>query len=218
MAQVSLEAVTRNFGRIFALRGVSLSVGEGEVATILGPSGCGKTTLLRIIAGLELPTQGGVRIGGKMVTDGRRFVQPRERGIGMVFQEPGLWPHVNVEKTVMLSAGTNGMEPDSLQILLDSIGLGVKRKRYPHELSGGERQRLALARALAGNPRVLLLDEPLANLDAPLREEVLAVLGEIHRSSPQMTIIAASHQQQEAIEFSDRLIVMSGGEVEQSGT
>jgi len=215
VAEVALKEVTKSYGETPALRGVTLHIEAGEVVTLLGPSGGGKTTLLRIIAGLERPDIGTVTIGSEVVYDGEKSVRSRKRGVGMVFQDLGLWPHVTVESTVRLVAEANNVDAKTAGELTGMVGLGDKTERYPHQLSGGEQQRLALARALAGEPEVLLLDEPLANLDAPLREDILTVLSELHRKRPEMTIIAASHQQEEAIEFSDRLAVIADGRIEQ---
>jgi iron(III) transport system ATP-binding protein len=215
VAQVALEKVTKSYGETPALRGVTLRIEDGEIVTLLGPSGGGKTTLLRIIAGLEKPDFGTVTIGSETVSDDKILVHPRRRGVGMVFQDLGLWPHVTVELSVRLTAEANSVDVKIAGELIEMVGLGDKAGRYPHQLSGGEQQRLALARALAGEPEVLLLDEPLANLDAPLREDILAILSELHRRRPGMAIIAASHQQEEAIEFSSRLAVLADGRIEQ---
>ncbi|TET33442.1 MAG: ABC transporter ATP-binding protein [Planctomycetota bacterium] len=215
MALVALEAVTKSYGETPALRDVTLRIEDGEVVTLLGPSGGGKTTLLRIMAGLEKPDFGTVTIGSEVVSDNRTLVHPRKRGVGMVFQDLGLWPHVTVEASVRLTAEANKVDVKIAGELIEMVGLGDKAMRYPHQLSGGEQQRLALARALAGEPEVLLLDEPLANLDAPLREDILAILSELHRRRPGMAIVAASHQQEEAIEFSSRLAILADGRIEQ---
>jgi ABC-type Fe3+/spermidine/putrescine transport system ATPase subunit len=215
VALVALKEVTKSYGKTPALRGVTLRVEAGEIVTLLGPSGGGKTTLLRIIAGLEKLDRGTVTIGSEVVSDDKTLVHPRRRGAGMVFQDLGLWPHVTVESSVRLTAEANNVDAGVAGELIEMVGLGDKAKRYPHQISGGEQQRLALARALAGEPEVLLLDEPLANLDAPLREDILAILSELHRRRPEMSIIAASHQQEEAIEFSNRLAVLADGRIEQ---
>lgn len=202
------------------LDGVSLSVHEGELLTLLGPSGCGKTTLLRLVAGFERPDGGSVHLGGKVAADAQHWTPPERRGVGMVFQDYALFPHLTVLQNVTFGlSGLRGRAEREARAreVLGLVGLTVFEKRHPHQLSGGQQQRVALARALAPRPRLLLLDEPFSNLDAALRhstrQEVRAIL---RRAGT--TALLVTHDQEEALAFSDRVIVMRGGRVEQIGT
>jgi len=171
MSEVRLTGVSRSFGSTRAVDGVSLQVHSGELVAVLGPSGCGKTTLLRLIAGFERPAAGSVSVGGVEMAGPERFVPPDKRRIGMVFQDYALFPHLTVRSNVAF--GLARRERDEREALtrrtLELVGLQHRAECYPHELSGGERQRIALARALAPEPEVVLLDEPFSNLDATLR-------------------------------------------------
>ncbi|MCD0170730.1 MULTISPECIES: ABC transporter ATP-binding protein [unclassified Deinococcus] len=195
---------------------LNLSVSRGELLTLLGPSGCGKTTTLRLIAGLERPDSGEIRIEGRSVT--APFAPPERRGVGLVFQDYALFPHLNVLGNVLFGLRhlpRHERLPRARETL-SLVGLTVFETRRPDQLSGGQQQRVALARALAPRPSVLLLDEPFSNLDAQLRhstrQEVRAIL---RRAGT--TAILVTHDQEEALAFSDRLVVMRGGRVEQSG-
>jgi len=218
-AVLELETVTKRFGREVAVAGCSLTVREGELLTILGPSGCGKTTLLRILAGLERPDDGIVRIDGDPVAGDGRFVPSTERDVGLVFQEFALFPHLTAGENV--AYGIAGLPADErerrVERLLELVGLEDHAEAVPEELSGGQRQRIALARSLAPEPAVLLLDEPFANLDAALgvemREEVRRILTETG-----VTAVSVTHDQEEALSVSDRIAVMNDGRFEQVGT
>ena len=223
MAEVTLTAVTKRYGETVAVRGVDLSVADGEFVTLLGPSGCGKTTTLHMVAGLIVPSEGVIAIGGRIVADAARgrFVPPNRRNLGMVFQSYALWPHMTLADNVAyplrlrrVPARERGRRvADALSLVaLDDLG-----GRYPHELSGGQQQRGALARALVARPDILLLDEPLSNLDAQLREELR---GEIRRvqSDVGTTVLFVTHDQAEAMALSDRVAVMRAGTIEQVGT
>ncbi len=200
-----------------ALGPISLDIIEREFLVVLGPSGSGKTTLLRIIAGLEMPLAGRVELAGSDVTDTRRY-PPEVRGVGMVFQDYALFPHLTVWGNVAFGlSGRNGTKRARVDEVLKLVGLQGLEERYPHELSGGEQQRVALARTLAPNPKVVLLDEPFSNLDADLRRqmrsEVKAILRELGT-----TVILVTHDQEEAFDLGDRIAVVHRGQLEQLGS
>ncbi|MCI0577065.1 MAG: ABC transporter ATP-binding protein [Chloroflexi bacterium] len=222
---LELEQVEKSFNGQPALRGVSLAVAAGEVVALLGPSGCGKTTLLRVIAGLEKPDGGRLRLEGQEL-DG---VPVHQRGFGFVFQDYALFPHKNVAENVAFGLKMAGWEPARraarVAEVLALVGLAGFEGRRVFELSGGEQQRVALARALAPSPRLLLLDEPLGSLDRALRErlmgELRAILQEAGRLASQpggITAIYVTHDQAEAFAVADRVMVMQAGRIEQSGT
>ncbi len=194
------------------LTDLSLEIAPGELVALLGPSGCGKTTLLRSIAGLERPTHGTISVGGRVVTGNENFVPPERRRIGMVFQDGALFPHLTVTKNVAFGGPAAGRVEECLEL----VGLAHRGDAFPHELSGGERQRIALARALATDPAVVLLDEPFASLDAglrvALREEVAAILRRAGASA-----LLVTHDQQEAMSLADHVVIMRSGRVAQSG-
>ena len=208
--------VQKSFDRHNALSGVDLEVREGEFFTLLGPSGCGKTTLLRLIAGLELPDSGHIFLGGRDVTR----LPAAKREVNTVFQSYALFPHLNVFDNVAFGLRARQVEPSEtgrrVGEKLELLSLSGLEKRYPHELSGGQKQRVALARALVNEPRVLLLDEPMSALDAHLRAQVQEDLRRLQRELKQ-TFILVTHDQDEAMVVSDRLAVMREGRVEQVG-
>lgn len=216
MAGVNLVNINKYFGRNHVVCNLNLSVRDGEFLTLVGPSGCGKTTFIRMIAGLEQVSKGDIFIGELLVND----MPPRERGIAMVFQSYALFPHMTVEanigfglKLMKLSKSEILEKVDNVLNLLELDGLAG---RMPRELSGGQRQRVALARALVMQPQVLLLDEPLSNLDARLRLRMRTELKRIHRKL-QATIIYVTHDQTEAMTLSDRIAVMKEGRLLQVG-
>jgi iron(III) transport system ATP-binding protein len=206
------DDVHKSFGGTAAVAGATVSVGRGEIVSLLGPSGSGKTTLLRVVAGLEVPDRGTVAIGGRIVTGAGAWVEPERRRIGMVFQDGALFPHLTVARNV----GFGDVREGRVEECLGLVGLADRAGSYPHELSGGERQRVALARALAPEPEVVLLDEPFASLDAglrlALREEVVAIL----RAARASTLVV-THDQEEALSISDAVVVLRKGRVVQSG-
>ena len=216
MSDVDLIEVSKTFGSTKALDGVSLRVASGELVALLGPSGCGKTTLLRSVAGLERPTGGQITIDGRDVTD----VPTRERPIGMVFQSYALFPNLTVRKNVAFPLEVRQRPAREVRArvdeLLDLVRLGPQADRYPNQISGGQAQRTALARALAPNPDVLLLDEPLSALDAlvrgHLRDEIRRV-----QQLVRTTTIYVTHDQSEAMAIADRVAVMNHGRIEQIG-
>jgi iron(III) transport system ATP-binding protein len=205
------------------LKGVSMHLQKGEVVALLGPSGSGKTTLLRAVAGLESPKAGAIAIGDRNVFDGaKRFEMAAEhRNLGLVFQSYALWPHKTVFENVayglkLRKLGASEIK-DKVSDVLKNLGLGHLAERYPHQLSGGQQQRVAIARALVYNPPVILLDEPLSNLDAKLREEARAFLRELIVRLG-LSALMVTHDQAEAMAISDRILLLNNGKIEQQGT
>jgi ABC-type Fe3+/spermidine/putrescine transport system ATPase subunit len=216
-AHLRLEAVTRRFGALAAVDDVTLEIPGGAFATLLGPSGCGKTTLLRLIAGFHEPDSGGIYLDGRRI-DG---VPAHQRGTGMVFQDYALFPHMRVFDNVAYGLRLAGVRRQELERrvgeMLEFVGLSGLGTRWPNELSGGQQQRVALARALVIQPRVLLLDEPLSNLDAKLRERMRWELRALQRRLG-ITFVYVTHDQEEALAMSDWVAVLRAGRVEQWGT
>ena len=217
MASVELQQLRRVFGDVVALDGIDISVASGEFLSLLGPSGCGKTTALRLVAGFDRPTAGRVLVDGSDVTS----VRPNRRGMGMVFQAYSLFPNMTAERNVefglRIRKERRSERRRRVVELLDLVGLSDAAKRYPHQLSGGMQQRVAVARALAIEPTVLLLDEPLSALDAKVR---LQLREEIRRIQTRLgiTTIYVTHDQEEALSISDRVAVLSQGRIEQIAT
>ncbi|AXA94924.1 ABC transporter ATP-binding protein [Massilia sp. YMA4] len=205
------------------LKGVSMHLQKGEVVALLGPSGSGKTTLLRAVAGLESPRQGSIDIGTRRVFDSaRNFEMPaEERNLGLVFQSYALWPHKTVFDNVGYGLTLRRMAKPEIKSrvmeVLAQLGLGHLAERFPHQLSGGQQQRVAIARALVYNPPVILLDEPLSNLDAKLREEARAFLRELIVRLG-LSALMVTHDQAEAMAISDRILLLNNGKIEQQGT
>lgn len=215
MHVIELANVTKRFGKLLVLDSLSLAVDEGETLCVAGPSGSGKTTLLRIVAGLELPDKGEVLINGLYANRKGVYMSPAEREIGMVFQDLALWPHMRVERHLdfVLRARRLPREDRRARIedLLEMCRLGGRRRAYPSELSGGQQQRLAIARALAHDPKILLLDEPFANLDATLREHILREILRL-RHDLGITIVFATHDEHQIEGISDKTLLMQNGE------
>jgi len=214
---VELNGLTKEFKNLVAVNDVTLSVKDGEILTLLGPSGCGKTTTLRMIAGFETPTKGEIRLAGTDVSD----TPPYKRDTGMVFQRYALFQHMTVADNIAFGLkmqGTPDSEIDSRVLeMLEMVRLSGLQGRYPAELSGGQQQRVALARSLIIEPLVLLLDEPLANLDKKLREEMRMEFLRLHEELD-VTMVYVTHNQEEALMISDRMAVMSDGNLHQVGT
>ncbi|MDK1375308.1 MULTISPECIES: ABC transporter ATP-binding protein [unclassified Sinorhizobium] len=217
MANIVIDRIRKSFGTFEALKEVSLTINDGEFVSLLGPSGCGKTTLLRIIAGLETATSGDVLIGGKSVIG----LPPKERGLAMVFQNYAVFPHMTVYENVAFGLRMQKADDARVKAQVEKAAglLHIEQylDRYPNKLSGGQRQRVAVARALAVEPKVLLMDEPLSNLDALLRLEMRTELKTVLQSAGTTTIYV-THDQTEAMGLSDRIAVMHNGVVEQVGT
>ncbi|MFM8812472.1 MAG: sulfate/molybdate ABC transporter ATP-binding protein [Methylophilaceae bacterium] len=218
---ISIQQVRKNFGNFSALNDVSLDIPSGELVALLGPSGCGKTTLLRIIAGLETPDSGSIHFHGKDTT----HEDVRERQVGFVFQHYALFRHMTVFENVAFglrvrpkqTRPSDALIRSRVQELLQLVQLDWLADRYPPQLSGGQRQRIALARALAVEPRVLLLDEPFGALDAKVRKELRRWLRRLH-DELHVTSVFVTHDQEEALEVADRIVVMNKGNIEQIGT
>ena len=220
MAYIEIQNLFKRFKNIVAVNRIQLGVKKGEMLTLLGPSGCGKTTTLRCIAGLEKPEEGDIVIDGKPLLS-KGFVQPSKRGIGMVFQNYAVWPHMkvfnNVAYGLKLMKFSKSEIREKVKNVLELVGLGGLDDRYPSQLSGGQQQRVALARALVRNPKVLLLDEPLSNLDAKLREELRFEIKSLVRRMG-ITSVYVTHDQAEAMVISDRIAVMHAGDIVQIGS
>ncbi|HDS8533239.1 TPA: ABC transporter ATP-binding protein [Klebsiella variicola] len=223
MIELSVENLHLTYGDNPVLKGVSMTLGRGEVVSLLGPSGSGKTTLLRAVAGLEKSTSGRIAIGNRTVYDGtpRSEIPAEERNLGLVFQSYALWPHKtvfdNVAYPLKLRKVAAGEIKERVQRVLDQLGLGHLGNRHPHQLSGGQQQRVAIGRALVYNPPVILLDEPLSNLDAKLREEARVFLRELIIKLG-LSALMVTHDQNEAMAISDRILLLNNGVIEQQGT
>jgi putative spermidine/putrescine transport system ATP-binding protein len=217
MADLSLNGLSKHYGDFYAVREVSLTIADGEFLVLLGPSGCGKTTTLRMVAGFIEPSAGHVRLAGQDVT----LLPPWKRNAGMVFQSYALFPHMTVAQNVAFGLEMRKLPRADIERRVEEalalVRLGGYGGRLPRQLSGGQQQRVALARALAIRPDVLLLDEPLSNLDAKLRQEVRVEIRELQRQLG-LTTVMVTHDQEEALTMADRLVVMNEGSVRQVGS
>lgn len=211
-----LEEISKVFGATTAVQDVSLSVYEGELLTLLGPSGCGKTTTLRLLAGLEVPTAGRVTLDGTDVASQEVFVSPEQRDVGLVFQDYALFPHLSVAENIAFGLDDTSEDTDRVDELLELVDLEGYEDRTPDQLSGGEQQRVALARSLAPEPSVLLLDEPFSNLDVRLRVEMREEVRRILKAAG-VTAVSVTHDQEEALSISDRVAIMNDGRLVQAG-
>ncbi len=218
-APIRLEGVAKRFGPVLAVQGVTFTVREGEVFALIGPSGSGKSSTLRLIAGFERPDRGTIAIGDRTVAGPGASVPPERRGVGMVFQDYALFPHLTVAENVAfgLHRVPRAERARRVEQVLALVGLASFGHRYPHQLSGGQQQRVALARALAPAPAVILLDEPLSNLDADLRDQTRRELARILRVTGS-TAVFVTHDQQEAFVLADRVAILAAGRIEQVGT
>ena len=217
-ARLSLERITCDFGAYRAVDDLDLRIVPGEFVSLLGPSGCGKTTTLRMIAGFIRPTGGQIRMDGQVISSTSVSLPPERRGMSMIFQSYAIWPNMTVAENVAFGLKLRHVAREEqrarVQQMLDVVRLGKLAERYPAELSGGQQQRVALARAMVIEPRVLLLDEPLSNLDASLREEMRFEIRRLHDQF-HFTTVYVTHDQGEAMVTSDRIAVMNGGRIEQ---
>jgi multiple sugar transport system ATP-binding protein len=223
MSEITLRNITKSYGSHLALPSLDLDIPKGSFVTLLGPSGCGKTTTLRVIAGLEQATTGEVVLGGKTVYSSRTgvFVPPERRGLGFIFQSYALWPNMKVDKNITLALAEAKQSAhvikERLAEALAKVQLTGLADRYPSELSGGQQQRVAVARLIAARNSILLMDEPLSNLDAKLRTEMRTELKRLHREL-QATTVYVTHDQVEALTMSDIIVVMKDGIIQQQGS
>ena len=221
MASVELRSLTKRYGSVAVVDGVSLRVEHGLLVCLLGPSGCGKTTTLRLIAGFIEPSAGQIAVGDRVVSAPGRTLPPERRNMSMIFQSYALWPHMTVAENVAYGLKLRKLDRDTigrkLKAILATTRLEALAERYPGELSGGQQQRVALARALIVEPEILLLDEPLSNLDANLREEMRFEVRRLH-DQYRYTTVYVTHDQSEAMTTADLIAVMNGGRIEQAGS
>jgi iron(III) transport system ATP-binding protein len=221
MAVIRIDNVSKSFGKTEVLKEFTAEFADGEFITLLGPSGCGKTTMLRMLAGFERPTSGAIMIDEKVMSSDKEFVPPEKRGIGMVFQSYAVWPHMNVFKNVAYPLKIRKLPKEEIKEkvdrILEIVHLSQYANRMPSELSGGQQQRVALARALVAQPSMLLLDEPLSNLDAKLREEMRFEIKEIQKKLG-INVVYVTHDRAEAMTMSDRIFVLNAGVMQQVGT
>jgi ABC-type Fe3+/spermidine/putrescine transport system ATPase subunit len=218
MTKLVLRNVCRTFGNVTAVDNFNLTVEDGELVSLLGPSGCGKTTTLRMIAGFMPPTSGTIEVDGQVVSSAAWTLAPEKRQMSMIFQSYAIWPNMTVAENVGFGLKVRKLKDDEIRTRVDEIlgvvQLGALRDRYPAELSGGQQQRVALARSIVVNPAVLLLDEPLSNLDANLREEMRFEIRRLHDEF-KIAMVYVTHDQAEAMVTSDRIVVMNKGRAEQ---
>ena len=221
MSTVTIKNLTKSFGSSQVLKEFNEEFHDREFVTLLGPSGCGKTTMLRMIAGFEIPTTGEIWIDDKLVSGGKTFLPPEKRDIGMVFQSYAVWPHMNVFDNVAYPLQIKHVKKEEIRTrvekILETVHLSRYADRLPNQLSGGQQQRIALARALVAEPNLLLLDEPLSNLDAKLRESMRFEIKDITKSLG-ISVVYVTHDQTEAMAMSDRIFLINNGIVQQSGT
>lgn len=223
MAEIIISELVHRYGDVAAVNGVSLHVKDGELVSLLGPSGCGKSTTLAALAGLERPTSGSITVGGKVFFDGatRRYLPSEARNCGLVFQSYALWPHMTVFDNCAFALGlrkvSKAEQKRRVTESLDLVEMGELAHRFPYQLSGGQQQRVALARTLAYEPTILLLDEPLSNLDAKLRERARTWLRQLQKKVG-LTTVFVTHDQVEALAMSDRIAVMNSGKIVQYDT
>ena len=221
MSHLQLEGLTKHYPGVTSVDRIDLAVEPGEFICLLGPSGCGKTTTLRMLAGFLEPDEGRIRVSGKVISEPGAVVPPERRNMGMIFQSYAVWPHMTVRDNVAYGLKMRGVGAAEMRGRTDAILQATKlfelAQRYPSELSGGQQQRVALARALAPNPDILLLDEPLSNLDANLRGDMRLEIRRLHDEFHN-TSIYVTHDQLEAMTMADRIVVMNAGRIEQIGT
>ena len=221
MASVELRNLTKRYGSLAVVDDISLTIEHGKLVCLLGPSGCGKTTTLRLLAGFVDPSAGEIRVGDRLISSPASTVPPERRNMSMIFQSYALWPHMTVAENIIYGLKLRKLPRDVIGAKLDAIlattKLAALAERYPGELSGGQQQRVALARALIVEPETLLLDEPLSNLDANLREEMRFEVRRLH-DTYRYTTVYVTHDQSEAMTTADVICVMNGGKIEQAGS
>jgi iron(III) transport system ATP-binding protein len=223
MADITLSSISKTFAGAPAVQDITTRFEDGEFVALLGPSGCGKTTLLRLLAGFEMPSDGQIRIGARDIADGRtdNMVPPEDRNMGFVFQSYALWPHMNVRRNVSYPLEIRRFSKAEIaaqsDAALEATGLAEYADRMPSDLSGGQRQRVALARCLVSDPDAVLLDEPLANLDVALRASMQTVFTDFHKRTG-ATMVYVTHDQSEAMAMADRIAVMDRGRFQQFDT
>ncbi len=221
MASVELRGLTKRFGSLAVVDDVSLRIDHGQLVCLLGPSGCGKTTTLRLIAGFLEPSEGEIHVGDRLVSSKPRTLPPEQRKMSMIFQSYALWPHMTVTENIVYGLRLRKIDRATiarkLDVILKATKLEILAQRYPGELSGGQQQRVALARALIVEPETLLLDEPLSNLDANLREEMRFEIRRLH-DEYRYTTVYVTHDQSEAMTTADLIAVMNAGKIDQLGT
>src|SRR5262244_649520 len=220
VASVELRGLTKRYGELAVVNDVSLTIEHGRLVCLLGPSGCGKTTTLRLIAGFVEPSAGEIRVGDQLISSPARTLPPERRNMSMIFQSYALWPHMTVAENVAYGLKLRKLDRATIErklaVILDTTQLRGLADRYPGELSGGQQQRVALARALIVEPETLLLDEPLSNLDANLREEMRFEVRRLH-DEYRYTTVYVTHDQSEAMTTADVIAVMNAGKIEQAG-
>ncbi len=223
MSKIVLSHIDKFYGENHVLRDINLTIEDGDFMTLLGPSGCGKTTTLRVVSGLEKPQHGTMTIDGRSIIDADKafYEEPKNRGLNLVFQSYALWPHMTVFQNVAFGLKIKKMSKaeieETVMRSLKTMRIEEYRNRYPNELSGGQQQRVAIARAIASNPKLLLLDEPLSNLDARLRIDMRAELKRLHKDTG-TTIIYVTHDQVEALTMSTKIALFKEGEISQIAT
>jgi iron(III) transport system ATP-binding protein len=221
MSALELQHLTKSFGPLTAVDDVSLSIAHGSLVSLLGPSGCGKTTTLRLLAGFLAPDGGAIRVGDRVVSAPDRTLPPERRNMSMIFQSYALWPHMSVAENVAYGLRLKRLPRAEIERkiadILNVTHLATLAQRYPGEISGGQQQRVALARALVVEPEILLMDEPLSNLDANLREEMRYEIRRLHDAF-RTTTVYVTHDQVEAMTTADLIVVMNEGRIEQAGT
>jgi iron(III) transport system ATP-binding protein len=221
VASITLDNLSKYYGNSIAVKNLNLEVADGELIALLGPSGCGKTTTLRMLAGFVSPDFGQILVDGRVVSERQKTIPPEKRNMSMIFQSYAIWPHKTIFENVAFGLQLRKIRKDELQRrvrqALELTYLGHLAERYPAQLSGGQQQRVALARAIVINPQILLMDEPLSNLDANLREEMRNEIKRIHDETG-LTTVYVTHDQREALIVADRIVVMSNGVLQQVGT
>ncbi len=216
---IKLNNIRHSYGETQVINNLSLNIDTNQLTCLLGSSGCGKTTILRLIAGLEIPKSGQIIINNKMVSEnGQLLLPPHKREIGFIFQDLALWPHFTVYKNIAF--GLNERKEKNVKEtvfdMLDFFGLRQYSEKYPHQLSGGQKQLVAISRSLVLKPKILLMDEPLANLDVKLKRKILEYINNIKRTF-NISIIYVTHDHEEAFAISDKVVVLNDGEIEEAG-